>query len=275
MQIHHSRPSKKTLRGRLHTRLLAEPARPATSPSPSPGLVGVLGGMGPLATVDFMQKLVAATPATRDQEHVPALISCIPQIPDRTQAFQGKGESPLPALIACAKRLEAAGVGIIVIPCNTAHLWFEEIQAQLTIPLLHIVDATLKKAAAATGEAPRFGLLATEATMASGLYMRRPACATNGKLVQWLLPTAMEIRDWITPGIAAVKAGKLDQGRGLLVQAAHALHGRGAAAVVLGCTEIPVVLNDENSPLATIDATAALAQSAVEWSQLARRHTAR
>lgn len=261
MQIRHPKSLKTASRRRFHAKVSM-----TAGPGALPGLVGVLGGMGPLATVDFMQKMVAATPATRDQEHVPALISSIPQIPDRTQAFQGQGESPLPALIACAQRLEAAGAGVIVIPCNTAHLWFDAIQAAVAIPLLHIVDATLKMAATASGDTPRVGLLATEATMASGLYTDRP----GGKAVQWFVPTAGETREWITPGIAAVKAGRLDEGHDLLVQAANALHGRGAAAVVLGCTEIPLVLNDANAPLPTIDATAALARRAVEWSRNAR-----
>jgi aspartate racemase len=264
MQIRHAHSLKTAARGRLPSPLSAH------VPESLPGLVGVLGGMGPLATVDFMHKLVAATPAASDQEHVPALISSIPQIPDRTRAFQRKGVSPLPALIACAKRLEAAGVGVIVIACNTAHLWFDEIQSQVAIPMLHIVDATLKKASTAHASAARIGLLATEATMASGLYMRRPLCAPTGNEVHWMLPRATEIREWVTPGIAAVKAGRLDQGRELLVQAARALHARGAQALVLGCTEVPVVLNDANAPLPTIDATAALAHSAVEWSRQAR-----
>lgn len=261
MQIRHRKPLKATPRGRLHSQ---------ASFTALPGLVGVLGGMGPLATVDFMHKLVAATPASTDQEHVPALISSIPQIPDRTLAFQGQGESPLPALIACARRLQAAGAGVIVIPCNTAHLWFDDIQARTNIPLLHIVDATLKMAAAALGNARCIGLLATEASMASGLYASRAGCAAVDKRVQWMLPTGIEMREWVTPAIAAVKAGRLDMGRALLVQAAAALQCRGAAAVVLGCTEIPLVLNDANSPLPTIDATAALARSAIEWSQRVR-----
>ncbi|WP_229227736.1 aspartate/glutamate racemase family protein [Comamonas thiooxydans] len=235
-----------------------------------PGLVGVLGGMGPLATVDFMQKMLEATPATRDQEHVPSLVSSIPQIPDRTQAFQGKGESPLPALLACAKRLEAAGAGVIVIPCNTAHLWFDDIQANVGIPMLHIVDATLKEASTPGNDVSRIGLLATEATVASGLYVNRASSASNAKAIEWVLPTDIETQEWVSPGIAAVKAGKLTEGRELLTRAAQALHQRGARAVVLGCTEIPVVLNDQNSPIPTIDATAALARSAVDWSRNAR-----
>ncbi len=258
MQIRRSNSLKTALRSRFHARITLN-----AHPGALPGLIGVLGGMGPLATVDFMHKMVQATPAARDQDHAPALVSSIPQIPDRTRAFQGKGESPLPALVACAQRLEAAGAGVIVIPCNTAHLWFDAIQAEIAIPMLHIVDATLQKASAGTDGAPRLGLLATEATMASGLYTHR----THGKAVEWLLPGVGEIRDWVTPGIAAVKAGRLDAGRALLLQAARALQRRGAAAVVLGCTEIPVVLNDVNCPLPTIDATAALAQGAVDWSR--------
>lgn len=236
----------------------------------SPGLVGVLGGMGPLATVDFMQKLLAATPATRDQEHVPALVSSIPQIPDRTRAFQGKGESPLPAMLACARRLEAAGAGVIVMPCNTAHIWFDDIQANVGIPMLHIVEAALKEVLASIDAPLHVGLLATEATISSGLYWKRSSVPFEGRTVKWYLPTEIDVRQWVTPAIGAVKAGRLAVGRDLLVQAARALHQRGAAAVVLGCTEIPVVLNDENSPIPTIDATAALARSAVEWSQCAR-----
>ena len=233
-----------------------------------PGLIGVLGGMGPLATVDFMQKLLAATPATRDQEHVPALISAIPQIPDRTQAFQGSGASPLPAMLACAKRLEAAGAGVIVIPCNTAHIWFEDLQTAMGIPMLHMVEAVMEEALATCGARLRIGLLATQATLASGLYGKH-ACAPDGRVVEWIHPTGWDIRQCVSPGIAAVKAGRLDEGRDLLLRAACALHQRGAAAVVLGCTEIPVVLNDQNAPLPTIDATAALARRAVEWSRSA------
>lgn len=258
MQIRPSKSPKTAARKRFHT-----PAPFNARPGALPGLIGVLGGMGPLATVDFMRKMVQATPATRDQDHAPALISSIPQIPDRTRAFQGKGETPLPALLACAQRLEAAGAGVIVIPCNTAHLWFDAIQAEITIPMLHIVDAALKMASTFSGITPRIGLLATEATIASGLYTHR----AHGAAVEWLLPGASEIREWVTPGIAAVKAGRLDAGRALLLQAALALQQRGAAALVLGCTEIPVVLDDANCPLPTIDATAALAQGAVDWSR--------
>ena len=225
------------------------------------GVVGVLGGMGPLATIDFLRKMLAATPAATDQEHVPVVVSSIPQVPDRTEAFRGAGPSPLQAMVASGRRLADAGVGLVVMPCNTAHLWFDELQRELGLPMLHLVDAAIEDAVAAGEGTPRIGLLATDATLASGLYMNRRAGA-----VHWLLPTAGEMLELVMPGIAAVKAGDLQQGRELIAAAAGQLGRRGAQALVLGCTEIPLVLDAGNSPMPVIDATASLARPAVGWS---------
>ncbi|MCU7371373.1 amino acid racemase [Paucibacter sp. O1-1] len=225
-------------------------------------VVGVLGGMGPLASLDFMHKMLVATPAARDQEHVPVVLSSIPQVPDRTEAFRGEGDSPLAAMLASGRRLRDAGAGLVVMPCNTAHLWFDELQAALGLPMLHLVDAALEDAVASAGAGARIGLLATDATLASGLYLNRSA----SQQVQWLLPTASEMLDWVMPGIQAVKAGHLVEAAALLLRAATALQRRGAAALVLGCTEIPLVLTTANAPVPVIDATAALARRAVSWS---------
>ncbi|MBL0727968.1 aspartate/glutamate racemase family protein [Piscinibacter sp. HJYY11] len=234
------------------------------------GLVGVLGGMGPLATVDFLRKMLDATPAVADQDHVPVVVSSIPQVPDRTLAFRGEGASPLAAMVSSARRLVAAGAGLLVVPCNTAHLWYDEIHDAVGLPMLHIVDSAIEDAAAQAGPAARIGLLATDATLASGLYVNRQAGAARG--VHWLLPTAGEMLDWVMPGVAAVKAGQLHDGAALLLKAVSALERRGAAAIVLGCTEIPVVLRPADSPLPLIDATAVLARRAVAWSLAQRRH---
>lgn len=230
--------------------------------SDMPGVVGILGGMGPLATVDFMRKMLQATPATIDQEHVPVVVSSIPQVPDRTEAFRGEGVSPLEAMIASGRRLAHAGAGLVVMPCNTAHIWFDDVQRAIALPMLHLVDAAIEDALAASGRSQRIGLLATDATLASGLYVNRKAGG-----VQWLLPTASEMLEFVMPGIAAVKASQLRHGTELLETAARALARRGATALILGCTEIPLVLDQENSPLPVIDATAALAARAVAWSR--------
>jgi aspartate racemase len=231
----------------------------------SPGLLGVLGGMGPLATIDFLHKLLAATPATMDQDHVPVVTMSIPQVPDRTAAFRGDGVSPLPAMIEGGQRLIDAGASLIVIPCNTAHLWYEPLRDALAIPMIHIVDAALEDAVAVVGSGGNIGLLATDATTASGLYVNRKA--PQGHALQWLLPTASEMIELVMPGISAVKSGDTKRGGTLLAQAAASLGKRGATAVVLGCTEIPVVLNSMNAPVPVIDATQSLARRSVAWAR--------
>jgi aspartate racemase len=238
-------------------------------PNSSPGIVGVLGGMGPLATIDFMSKMLKATNASADQEHVPVIVSSIPQVPDRTKAFRGEGESPLAAMLDGARRLQAAGARLLVVACNTAHLWFDDIEQAIGLPMIHLVDAAIADAVALAGPTGKIGLLGTDATLASGLYVNRASAATPER-VHWLLPTAGEMMELVMPGIDAVKAGDLPRGRRLLAEAARSLQSRGAAAVILGCTEIPVVLDSADSPVPLVDATAALARRAVEWS-LSRR----
>lgn len=232
------------------------------------GLLGVLGGMGPLATVDFMHKVLLATPVGRDQDHVPMVVSCIPQVPDRTAAFRGEGESPLDAMIDCGRRLLAAGAQLVLIPCNTAHLWYDDLESALQIPMLHIVDAALEDVQGLPDETRSVGLLATDATIASGLYVDRSP--RWGRNIRWLLPTALEMSECVSPGIEAVKAGRLGVGASLLGQAAQALVRRGAGAIILGCTEIPLVLDAQAAGCPVIDATAALARRAVEWSTRTR-----
>ena len=233
------------------------------------GVVGVLGGMGPLATIDFIRKVLGATPATRDQDHIPLVVSSIPQVPDRTAAYRGDGESPLDAMVESGRRLVSAGVDLVVMPCNTAHLWFDDVQQALGVPMMHLVDAALDEAVGLLGPRCRIGLLSTDATLASGLYLNRGGGARS---VRWVLPTAEEMLEWVTPGVAAVKAGDLAGGGERLLRAAVALEARGAEAVVLGCTEIPVVLDASNVPMPVIDATDALARRVVAWSLARRRH---
>lgn len=242
----------------------------APSTESVPGLIGVLGGMGPLATIDFMRKVLAATPAASDQDHVPLVVSSIPQVPDRTAAFRGDGVSPLAAMVASGQRLARAGAGLVVIPCNTAHLWFAELESALGLPMLHLVDVALEDAVATAGAGASVGLLCTDATLASGLYVNRTLRSARAHGVQWALPTAREMLELVMPGIQAIKAGALDRGTELLGAAAQALVRRGAQALVLGCTEVPLVLDAGNSPVPVIDATDALARRAVTWS-LAQR----
>jgi len=232
------------------------------------GLVGVLGGMGPLATVDFMTKVIESTPASCDQEHIPMIVSCIPQIPDRTQAYKGEGASPLNEMIANAKRLVDADAKVIAMACNTAHLWFEQLQKAVPVPILHIVDSAIEAIYKVDNSRPVVGLLATEATISSGLYVNRgnSTAKAQGKELAWLLPTTKEIAEWVMPAISSIKGGDLKAGHTLLIKAVNALRDRGATAIIMGCTEIPLVLNSSDSDVPLVDPTQSLATMVVEWS---------
>jgi aspartate racemase len=223
-------------------------------------LLGVLGGMGPLATVDFLHKLIEECPGSRDQDHVPVLTWSVPQIPDRQRALAGTGESPLPALQAGVRMLEAAGVTRIAMPCSTAHHWFDELQALTTLPFFHIADASVDRLGARHRPV---GILATRGTTHTGLYQRR--LAARG--IEPLLSTQDEIDILFTPGCYAVKRGELEQGGRLLEAAARRLLDRGATQLLLACTEVPIALASIGSPLLAIsvDTNRALARACVDY----------
>lgn len=221
--------------------------------------VGVIGGMGPLATVDFLHKLVAATPARCDQEHLPLWVRFSPDVPDRAQALAGCGPSPEPGLVQAARELEALGVGCLAIPCNTAHAWWPSISTAVVIPVLHIADAALR-AASVHGEGGSIGLLATTGTLESRIYQSRTGAGSR-----WILPTAGEQSDWVMQGVRDVKAGRLAQARVLLEQAARTLADRGATVVIMGCTEVPVALTGVDIGVPVVDSNLALAHACIAW----------
>jgi aspartate racemase len=222
-------------------------------------ILGVLGGMGPLATVDFMRKVIELTPVSRDQDHVPLIVYSIPQVPDRTQSILGDGESPLPVMLEGLRVLENSGVGRIAIPCNTAHHWFDAMARECGVELLHIADcacAALERRGG--GEGP-VGLLSTAGTIAAGIYQNR--LLQRG--YDCLVPDAADMETLVSEGIRLVKAGKVDDARTCLGKAAANLRRRGARTIVLGCTEIPVALDDRDAGY--VDATEALAEAGVRW----------
>jgi aspartate racemase len=227
--------------------------------------IGVLGGMGPAATVDFYSKLVAGTPAHRDQDHLPVFIHAVPQIPDRTAAYLGSGASPKATLERAAARLEAAGAAVIVIPCNTAHLWHSEIAAAVSVPVLHIVDPVIEAIERQFGDQdPLYvGLLATTATVQGRVYQSRSTA--SGNRIRWLVPDGEQQERWVTDAIQAIKAGNLTAGRRLLSLAAHSLIARGVRAVVLACTEVPLVMGKTTQGVPLLDSTQLLADAAITW----------
>ncbi|TAI85020.1 aspartate/glutamate racemase family protein [Pectobacterium versatile] len=233
-------------------------------------LIGVLGGMGPLATVDLLHKIVEETPASCDQDHVPVVVWNVPQIPDRQQALAGTGESPLPALLHAIRQLNRLSVSHIVVPCNTAHHWFDTLTEASDAPLLHIADTTLHALTQAdeVKASPRkIGLIATHGTLNAGWYQQRFAAQLGAETV---VPNEQEMTTLFVPGCYAVKRGELQHGGRLLDQLAAQLVERGAERLVLACTEVPPALEAVSSRWwnISIDPTRTLAQACVRiWQQ--------
>lgn len=231
-------------------------------------MLGVLGGMGPMATVDFMRKLVEATPATRDQDHVPTLVCSASLIPDRTAAILGYGADPLPAMLEALHRLEAAGATRIAIPCNTAHNWHPALQAATAVPILHIVDAVAAALVRKGVRSGRIGLLATDGTIRASVYRRleRQGLICQGPIDQ----------DAVMRAIALVKAGQAAAAGSILRSAADSLLDLDCQQIVLACTEIPVALDRAVTDLQPflVDATEALAKACVAACAPARARAA-
>lgn len=228
--------------------------------------LGVLGGMGPLASAQFMLRLTLLTPAERDQDHIPAVLWSDPRIPDRTRGRQGAGPDPLPWLLRGIAGLRQAGCTAIAIPCNTAHGWYDDMAAAAGCPILHIVDAAAADLRRAHIPKGKIGVMGTAATLAMNLYQDR--LGTQG----WdcLIPPPEQMQRLVSPAIALVKANRVQDAYEPLAEAARDLAARGARAVVLGCTEIPLGLaagpNDAlGAPV--IDTIDALARAAIGWAR--------
>ena len=226
--------------------------------------VGILGGMGPAATVDLMAKVLRATAATRDEEHVPLIVWNVPQVPSRPAAISGAGPSPLPALLEGARFLEGAGATALAIACNTAHHWAADLRGAISIPLLHIADAALEEIARRTPPVRTVALLGTRATLSLGIYTKPlEARGIEVRIPEEPLQAALD------RAIAAVKAGSLDAARTEFVPIARAMLDRGADAIVLGCTELPLIACPPEVAARLIDPTFALARAIVRHAQAA------
>jgi aspartate racemase len=224
-------------------------------------MIGVIGGMGPLATVDFMHKVILATQAEHDEQHVPLLVSNDPRIPRRPAAILGDGESPLPRLIEIRDRLLRAGATALVMPCNTAHHWHAALRADCPVPFPSIIDAACDDAAARLTGVGRVGLVATRATLAAGLFT--PALAARG--LAPIFPSDAVTDELMLPAIAHVKAGRLAEAGPLMAQTVRSLQAGGADVIILACTEAPIALAAAAGDLGAVcvDSTLSLARVAV------------
>jgi len=224
--------------------------------------VGVLGGMGPDATVDFMSKVLAATPANSDQDHIRMLVDHNPHVPERSGAITDGIGDPGSALAKMAAQLQNAGADFLVMPCNTAHAFQRDIEAAVDIPFVSIIDETV----AACSDSGSVGVMATVGCKASGIY--QAAFAAVG--VSVVLLDDAETGDFMRL-VAEIKKGNCgtDTATGMQ-QLATALVARGALAIVAGCTEIPLVLDNSMIDVPLISSTDILAEATVAYASGAR-----
>jgi aspartate racemase len=217
-----------------------------------PKTIGILGGMGPEATAHFFRLIIRLTKAARDQEHLPVVVNNEPRVPDRTAAVLCGGPSPLPRLVKGAEVLARAGADFIVIPCVTAHYYLERLRRRSSVPVLSLVEAAAERVSRLRPAVKKIGLLATSGTVAAGvlhdaLESRGIAVITPGKPGQERLMRAIY-------GRKGIKAGATEgEPRETVVGLARELVAAGAQAIVAGCTEVPLVLRQEDIGVPLVD----------------------
>lgn len=219
--------------------------------------LGVIGGLGPMATAYFMQLVIQMTKAQTDQEHIPMIIYNMPNTPDRTRYLLGLSEeNPIPAIVDYGRKLEAAGAQKIVIPCITAHALHEEIQGKLSVPVIHIIKETavyLKERGI-----KRAGLEATDGTIATGVFQKE----LERQGMEVVLPTKenqQKVMDLIYKDVKASRP--VDMEKFLEVEAQ--LKADGADVIILGCTELSMIKRDHSIHPGYLDAMEVLARKAV------------
>ncbi|MBQ1447091.1 MAG: amino acid racemase [Solobacterium sp.] len=221
--------------------------------------IGILGGMGPLATCDLYTKIIANTHASTDQEHIHVIIDSNTAIPDRTAALLEGGEDPRPEMIRSARMLEREGAAAIVMPCNTAHGFYDDIQSAVQIPVLHMIRLTgeeLKKRGIT-----KTGLMATTGTIRTGIYQQ------SIPDIELILPDLDEQAALMDMTYNGVKAGVKDYDGSKVQATAERMQALGAQVIILGCTELPLAKEMYHLQFDTIDPTLVLAQAAVEFAE--------
>ena len=224
--------------------------------------IGILGGMGPEATLDCFAKIIRNTPAKKDQDHLRVIIDSNPKIPDRPAAIIGKGESPVPAMVEGCRCLQLAGADFIIIPCVTAHFFLEEIRQQAELPILSIFDVVTETIVSQYPQITAVGLLAISASLSSGLFQKRLA---TDKL-KTIVPDETH-QSKVMAAVADIKKTRPSRSRAQitseLIETAENLISNGAQGIIAGCTEIPLALKQDHLQVPYFDALTILARSAI------------
>jgi aspartate racemase len=203
--------------------------------------LGILGGMGPAASAEFVARLIKQTPATCDQEHIPFVLWNEPRIPDRSVSMRNGDNRPMLWLLQGIQALKTVGCDRVVIPCNSAHFWYDDM-TKLGVPIIHIVDSIADELRALHLENVTIGVMGTQGTIEHGLYQSR----LERQGWQCLVPDRSEMDFFVQPAIDLIKAGKIAESQPLLMKVIHSLIDRGAQAIVLGCTELPLSIGIAN-----------------------------
>ncbi len=222
-------------------------------------VIGILGGMGPLATADLYTKIVRHTAAGCDQEHLRVIIDSNTNIPDRTAALLSGGADPTAEMVKSAHLLEQAGCDCIIMPCNTAHNFHGAVQESVKIPVLHMIELTC--AAMQQQGVTCAGLLATDGTVQTGIYQR--VCDKFG--IQLVLPDAQGQKAVMDMIYGGVKAGLETYDTALVEKAVADMTEKGAQRMILGCTELPLAVELYGLTFLTIDPTLELAKGAIRF----------
>lgn len=240
----------------------ASPAVEEPPPTVRPDrILGIFGGMGPEATANLYAEIIRLTSAARDQDHIPTLIYSLPQVPDRTAAIQANDPAIIPWLVEGVTRLEKAGAAFIVIPCNTAHYFHGQMQAAVSIPILHMIREAADEVVRRHPECKTVGLLATTGTLQTGLYAKEFAARGIGVVT----PDEAVERDCVMQAVYGhIKAGTgRQEAEDLLARAGDHVEAKGAQVIVLGCTEIPLAFNPARAHVPVVNATRVLAEAAI------------
>ena len=227
-------------------------------------VIGILGGMGPEATMDCFAKIIKNTPARADQDHFRVIIDSNPKVPDRTAAILGTGASPVPELVQGAITLERAGADLIIIPCVSAHFFLDTLSKQISLPILSIFDAVSEAIEQDHPDIKTVGLLGTTGTVRGGLFQERLA---TGGIETIVCDDDHQTR--VMSAIYDIKKGQPDRSLAHnaadLNDAAQSLVKRGAQGIIAGCTEVPLALDQEDLSVPYFDALLLLVRKAVRW----------
>ena len=219
--------------------------------------LGIIGGMGPSATYDLAQKIVDRTEAAKDQEHIRVFIDCNTNIPDRTAAILYGGADPLPAMTDSAKKLASIGAEVLMMPCNTAHYFYDGVCAAVDVPVLHMPRLTAQRVKDLGYS--RAGILATKGTIASGIY--RKALEELG--IEAIDPGEKGQDTLMKLIYDKVKAGNMDFSDLALPELLTEMKEKGAEVLLLACTELPIAFETIDAGMPTADPTLILAEGAV------------